>query len=133
MDLYLVLDTEPHQPSYFNIYNVSLQCRARNREHKGDFANLRHSILCFTEFSGIAAGWSNVREHVTFAEDFTMLCMMLLLFFDAFLYMVVALYIDAIFPSKYGIPKPWYFPLKVIYMWVSSGRKALILRCIIYI
>lgn len=33
--------------------------------------------------------------------------------FDAFLYGLVAWYIEAVFPGEYGVPKPWNFFLLV--------------------
>lgn len=34
---------------------------------------------------------------------------MLMLILDTFLYLFVALYVEAIYPGEYGVPKPWYF------------------------
>ena len=34
---------------------------------------------------------------------------------DAVLYLLLALYIEAVFPGEFGVPQPWYFPLTVSY------------------
>jgi hypothetical protein len=40
-----------------------------------------------------------------------------MLFVDAFLYMIIVWYVEAVFPGEFGIPQPWYFPVTV-----STGR-----------
>jgi len=32
---------------------------------------------------------------------------------DTVLYILLAVYVEAVMPGDYGIPKPWYFPLTV--------------------
>lgn len=34
---------------------------------------------------------------------------MIMLTIDSIIYLLVALYVEAIFPGDYGVPKPWYF------------------------
>jgi ATP-binding cassette, subfamily A (ABC1), member 3 len=46
-------------------------------------------------------------------DDLTLAQIMGMLLFDAFLYGLLAWYIDAVFPGKYGMPKPWYFFMQV--------------------
>lgn len=63
--------------------------------------------------SGIALGWNNVNHYVTVVEEFTLLYLLLMLLFDAIMYMTIALYLNSVLPGKYGLRKPWYFPLMV--------------------
>ena len=39
--------------------------------------------------------------------------------FDAIVYLILALYFDAIIPSKYGVKRKWYLPFK----WMECGSK----------
>ena len=49
-----------------------------------------------------------------------------MLLVDAVLYGLLIWYIEAVFPGKYGVSKPWYFPVKPSY-WL--GRYAKRLKC----
>lgn len=42
-----------------------------------------------------------------------------MLFVDVIIYSILVWYIEAVFPGKYGISKPWYFPFKPSY-WMGS-------------
>ncbi len=46
----------------------------------------------------------------------------MLLLFDTVLYLVLAWYIEAVFPGKYGVAKPFYFPLQPSYWLSQKGR-----------
>ncbi|KAK9702272.1 hypothetical protein QE152_g30095 [Popillia japonica] len=54
--------------------------------------------------------WSNFFSSVTPDDSFTMAHVILMLIIDTFLYLIVALYVEAVFPGDYGVPKRWYFP-----------------------
>ena len=43
-----------------------------------------------------------------------------MLLLDIFLYLGLALYIEAIFPGEFGVPQPWYFPFKRSYWCTKS-------------
>jgi ATP-binding cassette subfamily A (ABC1) protein 3 len=32
---------------------------------------------------------------------------------DSVLYLLLALYVEAVFPGEFGVPQPWYFPFTV--------------------
>ncbi|XP_069425894.1 phospholipid-transporting ATPase ABCA3-like [Ovis canadensis] len=55
------------------------------------------------------AKWNNFLSQVSPDDELTLAQIMGMLLFDAFLYGLLAWYIDAVFPGKYGMPKPWYF------------------------
>ncbi|KAM3607617.1 uncharacterized protein V6R79_010758 [Siganus canaliculatus] len=62
------------------------------------------------EAQGEGIHWSNSYTS-PIAEDtasFGWLCWLMLI--DSFLYFIVGAYIRMVFPGKYGIPAPWYFP-----------------------
>ena len=46
-------------------------------------------------------------------DDFTFLDALVMMSVDAVLYLLLALYIEAVFPGEFGVPQPWYFPLTV--------------------
>uniref|UniRef100_F6USW1 ABC transporter domain-containing protein n=1 Tax=Ciona intestinalis TaxID=7719 RepID=F6USW1_CIOIN len=75
--------------------------------------------LCFlisVFFSkGTGIHWYNINQGVTVDDNFTLLEVILMLLLDAVLYMVLAVYIEGVWPGEYGIPKPWYFPFMKSY------------------
>ncbi|XP_044072836.1 LOW QUALITY PROTEIN: glucosylceramide transporter ABCA12 [Siniperca chuatsi] len=80
------------------------------------------------ESQGEGIHWSNSYTS-PIAEDtasFGWLCWMMLI--DSILYFIIGAYIRMVFPGKYGIPSPWYFPFKASF-WadlcccVKSNRK----------
>lgn len=46
---------------------------------------------------------------------------MFMLIFDTIFYLLIALYIEAIYPGEYGVPKPWYFPFTYSF-WFGQSR-----------
>lgn len=48
-------------------------------------------------------------DHISFL---TIVCIMA---FDAILYIFISWYIEGVFPGRYGVSKPWYFPFTVSY------------------
>ena len=45
-----------------------------------------------------------------------------ILVFDIFLYMALTWYIEGIYPGRYGVSKPWYFPFMPSYWCGQKGR-----------
>ncbi|XP_045398713.1 phospholipid-transporting ATPase ABCA3-like isoform X2 [Lemur catta] len=60
----------------------------------------------------IGLSWSNMFSS-TKLDDFFFGYLLGVFLFDAFLYCLVACYIEAVFPGEYGVPKPWNFFLLV--------------------
>ncbi|VEN45881.1 unnamed protein product [Callosobruchus maculatus] len=48
--------------------------------------------------------------------------MIIMLVLDTFIYLIVAVYIEAVFPGIYGVPLPWYFPVTASY-WCGRTAK----------
>ncbi|CAB3381980.1 Hypothetical predicted protein [Cloeon dipterum] len=73
------------------------------------------------EFEGAGSGvqWSNLFTPPSPDDGYTLGGIMGMLLLDAVLYMVLALYIEAIFPGDYGVPQPWYFPFTAEF-WCGS-------------
>ena len=82
------------------------------------------SLLCNTamaygckfyeNFEGIGIGvrWGNMGEtrlknEISFGEIVGFLIL------DGFLYLILAIYLEAVLPREYGVPLPFYFPFMV--------------------
>lgn len=65
--------------------------------------------------------WSNMWKTVTPDDSLTLGYIMLMLILDTFLYLLIALYVEAIFPGEYGVPKEWYFPFTSSF-WCGQPR-----------
>lgn len=66
-------------------------------------------------FSSTGIQWSNIFKTNTPDDDLTLGLIILMLFIDTIIYLLVALYVEAIFPGEYGVPQPWYFPFTCTY------------------
>lgn len=54
--------------------------------------------------------WDNIFTPVTIDDDFHLGYVLIMLLVDGFLYLMIALYVEKIFPGEYGVPEKWYFP-----------------------
>ncbi|PSN43689.1 hypothetical protein C0J52_19461 [Blattella germanica] len=59
--------------------------------------------------------WKNIWKPVTKDDQFVLGHVVLMLIADAFIYLIITLYIEAVFPGEYGVPEKWYFPLQKSY------------------
>ncbi|GLH10706.1 Multidrug resistance protein homolog 49 [Gryllus bimaculatus] len=76
---------------------------------------MAHGFQLIVMFEGTGEGlrWDNVWQPATQDDNLTMGHILVMLLLDSLLYLVVTLYVEAVFPGSYGVPKPWYFPLQV--------------------
>ena len=65
-------------------------------------------------FTGEGIQWENLYRGVSPDDDFTFGDVLVMLLIDAVIYLLLALYIEAVFPGEFGVPQPWYFPLTVM-------------------
>ncbi|KAK7833306.1 hypothetical protein U0070_017305, partial [Myodes glareolus] len=72
-------------------------------------------LICKMEMKGHGAQWYNFATKVNADDDLTLAHIIGMFLLSAFLYGLVAWYIDAVFPGKYGVPKPWNFFLQKTY------------------
>jgi ATP-binding cassette subfamily A (ABC1) protein 3 len=74
-------------------------------------------------FEGTSEGiqWSNVGRPNTPDDSLTLGLIMMMLVIDTFIYLMVAIYVEAVFPGEYGVPLPWYFPFTSSY-WFGHPR-----------
>ncbi|XP_075472553.1 retinal-specific phospholipid-transporting ATPase ABCA4 isoform X2 [Ascaphus truei] len=61
------------------------------------------------EEQGLGLQWGNIRKSPVEGDEYSFLFSIFMMLFDAFLYWILAWYIDNVFPGEYGIPQPWYF------------------------
>ncbi|XP_042778092.1 phospholipid-transporting ATPase ABCA3-like isoform X1 [Panthera leo] len=78
-------------------------------------------FLVKAEMEKIGIKWSNIFSPPKM-ENFGFAHILGMFLFDAFLYGLVAWYIEAVFPGEYGVPKPWNFFLLRSY-WFGEAPK----------
>lgn len=81
------------------------------------FSNTGMAFGCqiITMFEGTGAGiqWSTIAQGASPDDNLSLLDVIIMLIVDGFLYLLLAIYVEAVFPGDYGVPLPWYFPLTV--------------------
>ncbi|XP_022097183.1 ATP-binding cassette sub-family A member 1-like isoform X2 [Acanthaster planci] len=76
--------------------------------------------IALFEIQGSGLTWGNLGVSPASAgEQLTPQQVITMMWFDAFLYMVLTWYIEAVFPGAYGMPRRWYFPFQRSY-WCGS-------------
>ena len=65
--------------------------------------------------------WSNIASPITSDDSLTLQHIMMMLIVDTFLYLIIALYVEGVFPGEYGVPLPWNFPFTASY-WRGRSR-----------
>ncbi|ODN03994.1 ATP-binding cassette sub-family A member 3 [Orchesella cincta] len=68
-------------------------------------------IMATLEGKGIGAQWWNIAQPGSTLDGTSLLHMILVLIFDTIFYISFSMYFENVLPSKYGIRKPWYYPL----------------------
>ncbi|XP_023309745.1 ATP-binding cassette sub-family A member 3-like [Anoplophora glabripennis] len=66
-------------------------------------------IVLFYEGIGQGIQWATVFQPYRPSESISLGLIMVMLTVDTVLYMLIAIYVEAVFPGEYGVPKPWYF------------------------
>lgn len=59
--------------------------------------------------------WKNMFEPVSPSDKVSVIDLMTMLIVDSVIYMLMAIYIEGVFPGKHGISMPWYFPFQATY------------------
>lgn len=67
--------------------------------------------------------WDNVFRPVTVDDSFHLGYVFIMLAFDSFLYLMIAIYVEKIFPGDYGVAEKWYFPFTAKF-WCNSSDYA---------
>jgi hypothetical protein len=59
--------------------------------------------------------WKNLWKPVTKDDEFMLGHVLIILLGDALIYLLITLYVEAVFPGEYGVPEKWYFPFQASY------------------
>ncbi|RZB38621.1 ATP-binding cassette sub-family A member 3-like, partial [Asbolus verrucosus] len=87
-------------------------------------SGLSFGISLILKFEGIEEGiqWSNLWNTVSPDDDLSLGAIFMMFILDTFLYLIIALYVEGIFPGEFGIPQPWYFPFSRAYWCNELGN-----------
>ena len=81
-------------------------------------------ILAEWEELGIGAQWHNLFESPDpFNTTLSLGTQILILWADAIIYCLLAIYVEGVFPGRYGVPLPWWYPVSLRY-WTGRPQKA---------
>ncbi|CAG7829934.1 unnamed protein product, partial [Allacma fusca] len=88
--------------------------------------NIPASYACyiFAMFEGSGKGiqWENIMDGVTPDDSFCIFDSMVMMLVNAGVCMVAGFYIELVWPGKYGVPLPWYFPFTKWY-WTDGVQQ----------
>ncbi|GLH10673.1 Multidrug resistance protein homolog 49 [Gryllus bimaculatus] len=70
-------------------------------------------VMIMHEGTGTGQHWYNLFKPATQDDTLTLGYIFLMFIVDSLIYMLITLYVEAVFPGDYGVPKPWYFPFQV--------------------
>ena len=59
--------------------------------------------------------WSNVAIPAVADDHLSFIAIVVILGIDTVLYFLATWYIEGVFPGRYGVSKPWYFPFMPSY------------------
>ena len=115
-------------PLYYLYNRIIINSTVHNSSNTGDFASAsgRTTLLymhLYLHLPGAGLQWGNLHKKPTLEEDYTMIISIVFLVGDSILYMLLAVYLDQLFPGEYGIAKRWYFPFQVSSMKRPKGSQ----------
>lgn len=64
--------------------------------------------------------WSNLDIPAIEDDHLSFLAIIFIMGLDAILYFLITWYIEGVFPGRYGVAKPWYFPIMPSY-WLRQN------------
>ncbi|KAJ8033307.1 ATP-binding cassette sub-family A member 1 [Holothuria leucospilota] len=78
-------------------------------------------IISRYEHQGIGSSWGNIWENPRDEDHSTLAASCIMMVFDGLIYFIIGWYIRTVFPGKFGVPRPWYFPFQASY-WCRGIR-----------
>lgn len=78
-------------------------------------------VILMYEGTGEGIQWRNIFSPNTPDDSLTLGLIMIMLLVDSIIYLLFALYIEAVFPGEYGVAQPWYFPF-TLQFWCGTPR-----------
>ncbi|XP_078609223.1 phospholipid-transporting ATPase ABCA3-like isoform X2 [Branchiostoma floridae x Branchiostoma japonicum] len=85
-------------------------------------ASIGFRLIIYYEEATIGATWANFRTTPSVDDNFSLSMAFAMLVVDTVVYLVITWYIEAVFPGKYGVPKPPYFLFQRSYWCGPSNR-----------
>lgn len=82
------------------------------------------SIMASMEGRNKGATWAGLNEGTAACDQYTLATSLQMLAVDAVLYLVLAWYIQEVFPGQYGVPQSPFFFLRSSYWCGTSGRSS---------
>ncbi|XP_070581084.1 phospholipid-transporting ATPase ABCA3-like isoform X2 [Ptychodera flava] len=82
-------------------------------------------LIGMFEGTGEGVQWHNINSGISVDDNFTFLQVIIMLLADTVIYLLIAWYVEAVFPGDYGIPQPWYFPVMPSY-WCGTRQKVMV-------
>ncbi|XP_060661353.1 phospholipid-transporting ATPase ABCA3 isoform X1 [Drosophila nasuta] len=67
-------------------------------------------LLMQYEMSGEGLKWSNLFTESSADDSLSMGLLLIMMLVSSVIYMIICLYVEQVFPSKFGMPRKWYFP-----------------------
>ncbi|KAK2724560.1 phospholipid-transporting ATPase ABCA3-like [Artemia franciscana] len=114
-----------YAPAYFLEYEY----RTMTRGSKYGVSIIINTAMAFamkivSAFEGTGAGlqWSTFFTPVSADDNFSFGDATIMVAVDGVIYLILALYLEALFPGDFGIPKKWYFPFTKSFWCGNSNR-----------
>lgn len=76
-------------------------------------------LIGIYELQAVGIQWDNFYK-TPLSDGLSMNAVCLLLLMDAVIYLILAWYIESVWPGEYGVGRPWYFPLSP-YFWCGDS------------
>lgn len=67
-------------------------------------------IILMYEGTGEGVQFNNIWTPNTPDDELSLGLVIVMLAIDSVIYLLIALYVEAVFPGEYGVPQKWYFP-----------------------
>ena len=77
-------------------------------------------LIAMFESKGEGINFSNWNQSFSVDDDFTLLQVMIIMFFNSFIHLILTYYFENVLPGIHGIAKPWHFPFS---SWFTEKRK----------
>ncbi|KAK4876909.1 hypothetical protein RN001_009415 [Aquatica leii] len=78
-------------------------------------------IILMYEGIGVGIQWDNIGSATSPDDTLTLNVVVAMLIFDTILYMMITIYVEAVFPGETGVPQVWYFPFTKTY-WFGARK-----------
>lgn len=101
--------TVPYNVVFANYGSLSLAVKLSLCIFSNSAMSFGFMLMMRHEGTSNGLQWSNLFEPVTVDDNLTVGYTIIMLLIDAFVYLLVALYIEKVFPGEFGVGQPWYF------------------------